>query len=123
MGSSLEYADETTIYPRHAGPRANCKPRGGGLYLIFLDFLPRRRYTENPRCTGYRVKPREVSILAADKKGEPRKYIAQNREARHEYFVIEALETGIELVGTEVKSLRNGGCNLNSRALRWTMAN
>ena len=35
--------------------------------------------------------------------------IAVNREARHEYFVIEALETGIELVGTEVKSLRAGG--------------
>ena len=35
--------------------------------------------------------------------------IAVNREVRHEYFVIEALETGIELVGTEVKSLRAGG--------------
>lgn len=42
----------------------------------------------------------------------PKKIIAQNREARHEYFVIEALETGIELVGTEVKSLRAGGVNL-----------
>ena len=41
-----------------------------------------------------------------------KKVIAQNREARHEYFVIEALETGIELVGTEVKSLRAGGVNL-----------
>ena len=42
-------------------------------------------------------------------KNEPRKVIALNREARHEYFVIETLETGIELVGTEVKSLRAGG--------------
>ena len=48
--------------------------------------------------------------MAADKSGK--KYIAQNREARHEYFVIEALETGIELVGTEVKSLRAGSVNL-----------
>ena len=48
--------------------------------------------------------------MAADKRGK--KYIAQNREARHEYFVIEALETGFELVGTEVKSLRAGGVNL-----------
>ena len=48
--------------------------------------------------------------MAADKSGK--KYIAQNREARHEYFVIETLETGIELVGTEVKSLRAGGVNL-----------
>ena len=48
--------------------------------------------------------------MAADKSGK--KHIAQTREARHEYFVIEALETGIELVGTEVKSLRTGGVNL-----------
>ena len=46
----------------------------------------------------------------ADKAGI--KQIAVNRQARHEYFVIEALETGIELVGTEVKSLRAGAVNL-----------
>ena len=40
------------------------------------------------------------------------KTIATNRAARHEYFVVEALETGIELKGTEVKSLRAGGVNL-----------
>ena len=40
------------------------------------------------------------------------KTIAANRAARHEYFVIEALETGIELKGTEVKSLRAGSVNL-----------
>lgn len=48
--------------------------------------------------------------MAEEKTGK--KVIAQNREARHEYFVIEALETGVELVGTEVKSLRAGGVNL-----------
>ncbi len=40
------------------------------------------------------------------------KGIAQNRKARHDYFVEEAYETGIELLGTEVKSLRSGGVNL-----------
>ena len=50
--------------------------------------------------------------MAAEKKSDSRKVIALNREARHEYFVIETLETGIELVGTEVKSLRNGGVTL-----------
>lgn len=40
------------------------------------------------------------------------KIIAQNRKARHDYFVEESLEAGIELVGTEVKSLRQGGVNL-----------
>lgn len=40
------------------------------------------------------------------------KPIAQNRRARHDYFIIEAIEAGIELKGTEVKSLRNGRVNL-----------
>lgn len=40
------------------------------------------------------------------------KTIAENRAARHEYFVIESFETGIELVGTEVKAIRGGGVNL-----------
>ena len=40
------------------------------------------------------------------------KQIAVNRQARHEYFVEDTLEAGIELFGTEVKSLRNGGLNL-----------
>ena len=48
--------------------------------------------------------------MAEDKCGK--KMIAVNREVSHEYFVIEALETGIELVGTEVKSLRAGGVSL-----------
>ena len=38
--------------------------------------------------------------------------LAENRKARHDYFVEETIEAGIELVGTEVKSIRNGKCNL-----------
>lgn len=40
------------------------------------------------------------------------KTIAVNRQARHEYFVMETLETGISLAGTEVKSLRQGTVNM-----------
>ena len=40
------------------------------------------------------------------------KIIADNRKARHDYFVIESFEAGVELFGTEVKSLRAGGVNL-----------
>ncbi len=40
------------------------------------------------------------------------KSIADNRKARHDYFVLESFEAGIELVGTEVKSIRQGGVNL-----------
>lgn len=41
-----------------------------------------------------------------------RKTIAENRKAFHDYFVEERCEAGIELVGTEVKSIRKGNVNL-----------
>ena len=40
------------------------------------------------------------------------KTIAQNKRARHDYFIIESMEAGIELCGTEVKSLRQGRVSL-----------
>ncbi len=40
------------------------------------------------------------------------KTITENRKARHEYFILESMEAGIELVGTEVKSVRLGQINL-----------
>ena len=51
---------------------------------------------------------REVSSLEK----QSVKVMARNREAYHEYFVEEELEAGIELVGTEVKSIRAGTLNL-----------
>ncbi|WP_160723441.1 SsrA-binding protein SmpB [Isachenkonia alkalipeptolytica] len=45
----------------------------------------------------------------ANQKG---KVLATNRKARHEYFIEEALEAGIVLVGTEVKSIRMGKINI-----------
>lgn len=38
--------------------------------------------------------------------------VAENRKARHDYYILERYETGIELFGTEVKSLRAGKVNL-----------
>ena len=38
--------------------------------------------------------------------------VAQNKKARHDYFVLETYEAGIELFGTEVKSIRKGRLNL-----------
>ena len=40
------------------------------------------------------------------------KIICTNRKARHDYNILETMETGIVLVGTEVKSLRDGQANL-----------
>lgn len=42
----------------------------------------------------------------------PKKWIAQNKKAFHDYFVEERYEAGIALYGTEVKSLRRGAVNL-----------
>jgi SsrA-binding protein len=47
----------------------------------------------------------------ADKKDNI-KILAQNKKARHEYFILETYECGIELCGTEVKSARLGKVNL-----------
>lgn len=38
--------------------------------------------------------------------------VAQNRRARHDYFILETLEAGLALTGTEVKSLRQGKASL-----------
>lgn len=43
---------------------------------------------------------------------ENTKTITTNKAAYHEYFVVESFEAGIELTGTEIKSIRQGGVNL-----------
>ena len=46
--------------------------------------------------------PREIGI----------KRVAENRKARHDYFIDDTFEAGVALVGTEVKSIREGRINL-----------
>ena len=46
------------------------------------------------------------------KMAESTKTISENRQVRHEYYILESIEAGIELTGTEVKSIRQGGVNL-----------
>ena len=41
------------------------------------------------------------------------KIITQNKKARHDYFILETIEAGIELFGTEVKSVRLGKVNIS----------
>jgi SsrA-binding protein len=48
----------------------------------------------------------------AAKSGSATKLIAQNRKARHDYLIEDTLEAGLALVGTEVKSCREGRVNL-----------
>lgn len=46
------------------------------------------------------------------------KVVANNRAAFHEYFVLDSVEAGIELLGTEVKSLRTGKANIKDGYVR-----
>jgi SsrA-binding protein len=46
------------------------------------------------------------------------KFVAQNRKARHDYFIDESLEAGIILEGTEVKSLRQGHASIQEAYAR-----
>ena len=45
-------------------------------------------------------------------KEEEKQVIARNKKAYHDYFVLESYEAGIELYGTEIKSIRKGRVNL-----------
>lgn len=58
---------------------------------------------------AYQHKGRVEIIM---EKKESFKTISENRKAKHDYFIIESYEAGVELAGTEVKSLRNSGVNL-----------
>ena len=49
--------------------------------------------------------------MAAKNEGG-RRIVAENRQARHEFFLTETYEAGLQLTGTEVKSLRRGQSNI-----------
>ena len=51
-------------------------------------------------------------------KNQDNKLIANNKKAYHDYFIEEVHECGIELGGTEVKSLRQGNCSLKEAFVR-----
>ena len=54
-----------------------------------------------------------ATVKASQKKpGDAKKIVAQNKKARHEYFIEQTIEAGIVLSGTEVKSIRLGKSNL-----------
>jgi SsrA-binding protein len=68
------------------------------------------------------VKPNEKNSKKPDAQGAKSKpefkVISDNRRARHEYEILEVVEAGVELSGTEVKSLRQGRANLSDAFAR-----
>ncbi|HEY9792236.1 MAG TPA: SsrA-binding protein SmpB [Candidatus Obscuribacterales bacterium] len=68
---------------------------------------------------GIEMAPAKQQQKTEKKKPAPQgKVIADNRRARHEYEIIEVFEAGMELQGTEVKSMRNGKANLQDAFAR-----
>jgi SsrA-binding protein len=53
-----------------------------------------------------------VAKKAPGKSGPARQIVASNRKARHNYSILETFEAGVVLLGTEVKSLRDGKASL-----------
>src|SRR5437588_8016477 len=47
------------------------------------------------------------------------KVVANNRAAFHEYFILDRVEAGLELLGTEVKSIRDGKVNIKDGFVRF----
>src|SRR5436853_6070737 len=56
--------------------------------------------------------------MAKTAREEAQKIIADNRKAHHDYHLLETFEAGIALLGTEVKSIREGGANLRDSFAR-----
>lgn len=59
---------------------------------------------------------REKAVEEAKRRNEP---AIDNRRARHEFQILDSLEAGLALTGTEVKSIRQGGVSLNESYARF----
>jgi SsrA-binding protein len=56
--------------------------------------------------------------VAKSEREQAQKNIAENRKAFHDYHIVETFETGMALVGTEVKAIREGNANLRDSFAR-----
>ena len=61
---------------------------------------------------------KKKKLKSDDDSGPSRQVVARNRKARHEYEVLDELECGIVLVGSEVKSIRDGKISINESFAR-----
>ena len=64
-------------------------------------------------CVFLTVSKKPSHSSGGEKPGQPIRNITENRKARHRFAVLDSLECGIALVGSEVKSLREGKISLD----------
>jgi len=74
--------------------------------------LPQTTIDRGDPATAKKQKQRSKGKPAPDRQRDNERLIAQNRKARHNYVVLDSLECGVVLVGSEVKSLRAGRVSL-----------
>ena len=74
--------------------------------LVWAAQRPEGRHLDSVPHNGY------IASIMAGKSDPNSKLIAENRKARHNYFIEDDLECGIVLEGSEVKSLREGQANI-----------
>lgn len=65
------------------------------------------------------MKMKQQRLATAEEKKRRAEPTIDNRRARHEYHILESLEAGLALTGTEVKSIRAGGVSLNEAYARF----
>ena len=65
------------------------------------------------------AKMKQQRVKAAEEAKRHNAPTVDNRRARHEYEILESLESGLALTGTEVKSIRAGGVSLNEAYARF----
>jgi SsrA-binding protein len=87
--------DSCRIFPQAGSASGGCGPNGANYFICVQRWRTSRRAWWD---------------MSAKDEGE--KLIASNRKAFHDYFILEKLEAGISLFGTEVKSSREGRVNL-----------
>jgi SsrA-binding protein len=85
---------------------------GGGAMDGGYRPLPRVGETTTTAAQGAMAKGGTKKLAARAQRDAANRLLADNRFARHQYEILETLECGIELVGTEVKSIRAGQANL-----------
>ena len=73
----------------------------------------------DPICGADLYGPRyDLAVAEQTDREKARRVIAENRKARHDYHVLETWESGVALLGTEVKAIREGRVNLRDSYAR-----
>jgi SsrA-binding protein len=65
------------------------------------------------------AKSKQTRVQAKEEAKKQNTPTIDNRRARHEYHILDSLEAGLALTGTEVKSIRQGGVSLNEAYARF----